>query len=68
MAAVNAAKRRNAVLSESTFNFLTSVLLLKHPDGLDDAARAQRLDFVLRFSARELDRQTLATATAPAIN
>ena len=49
MAAVNAAKRRNAVLSESTFNFLTSVLLLKHPDGLDDAARAQRLDFVLRF-------------------
>jgi (1->4)-alpha-D-glucan 1-alpha-D-glucosylmutase len=49
MAAVNAAKRRNAALSESTFDFLASVLLLVHPDGLDDAARAERLDFTLRF-------------------
>ena len=49
MAAVNAAKRRNAALSESTFDFLASVLLLDHPDGLDDAARAERLDFTLRF-------------------
>ena len=49
MAAINAAKRRNAALDESTFDFLASVLLLAHPDGLDDAARAERLDFTLRF-------------------
>ncbi|MGH7915092.1 MAG: malto-oligosyltrehalose synthase [Candidatus Binataceae bacterium] len=49
MAAINTAKRRNAALSESTFDFLASVLLLAHPDGLDDAAREARLDFALRF-------------------
>jgi (1->4)-alpha-D-glucan 1-alpha-D-glucosylmutase len=49
MAAINAAKRRNAALSESTFDFLASVLLLAHPEALDDAARAERLDFTLRF-------------------
>lgn len=49
MAAINAAKRRNAALSGSTFDFLASVLLLVHPDGLDAAARAKRLDFTLRF-------------------
>jgi (1->4)-alpha-D-glucan 1-alpha-D-glucosylmutase len=49
MAAISVAKRRNAALSESTFDFLSSVLLLTHPDGLDDAARAERLDFTLRF-------------------
>jgi (1->4)-alpha-D-glucan 1-alpha-D-glucosylmutase len=48
MAAVNAAKRRNAALSEFTFDFLAAVLLLDHPEGLDDAARAERLDFTLR--------------------
>ena len=47
--AINAAKRRNAALSESPFDFLASVLLLEHPDGLDDASLAQRLDFSLRF-------------------
>jgi (1->4)-alpha-D-glucan 1-alpha-D-glucosylmutase len=47
--AVNAAKRRNAALSESTFDFLAAVLVLDQPDGLDDAARAERLDFTLRF-------------------
>lgn len=49
MAAINAAKHRNAALSESTFDFLSSVLLLAHPDGLDHAARGERLDFTLRF-------------------
>jgi (1->4)-alpha-D-glucan 1-alpha-D-glucosylmutase len=49
MTAVNAAKRRNAALSESTFDFLAAVLLLDHPEGLDDATRAERLDFTLRF-------------------
>ncbi len=48
-AAVNSAKRRNAALSESTFDFLAAVLLLNHPEGLDGAARAERLDFTLRF-------------------
>ena len=47
--AINSAKRRNAALSESTFDFLASVLLLDHPEGLDDAARGERLDFTLRF-------------------
>ena len=49
MAAINSGKRRNAALSESTFDFLASVLLLAHPDSLDDAAREVRLDFALRF-------------------
>ena len=49
MAAINTAKRRNAALSESTFDFLASVLLLAHPSSLDDAARENRLDFTLRF-------------------
>src|SRR6185437_15099159 len=49
MAAINTAKRRNAALSESTFDFLAAVLLLAHPGSLDVAARENRLDFTLRF-------------------
>jgi (1->4)-alpha-D-glucan 1-alpha-D-glucosylmutase len=47
--AIHIAKRRNPALSESTFDFLAAVLLLEHPEGLDEAARAQRLNFTLRF-------------------
>jgi (1->4)-alpha-D-glucan 1-alpha-D-glucosylmutase len=47
--AINGAKRRNPALSESIFDFLASVLLLEHPEGLDAAARHERLDFTLRF-------------------
>jgi (1->4)-alpha-D-glucan 1-alpha-D-glucosylmutase len=47
--AIVIAKRRNAALSESTFNFLQSVLLLEHPEGLNDAAKAERLAFTLHF-------------------
>jgi (1->4)-alpha-D-glucan 1-alpha-D-glucosylmutase len=47
--AINRAKRRNPALSASVFDFLASVLLLEHPDGLDDAARAERLQFTLQF-------------------
>ena len=47
--AINAAKRRNAALSESTFDFLAAVLLLEHPEGLDESARAERLAFTLHF-------------------
>jgi (1->4)-alpha-D-glucan 1-alpha-D-glucosylmutase len=49
MLAINRAKRRNAALSESIFDFLASVLLLDHPEGLDVAARRERLEFTLRF-------------------
>ena len=47
--AIDIAKRRNAALSESTFDFLQSVLLLEHPDGLDETAQAERLAFTLHF-------------------
>jgi (1->4)-alpha-D-glucan 1-alpha-D-glucosylmutase len=47
--AISRAKRRNPALSESAFDFLGSVLLLEHPEGLDEAARAQRLQFTLHF-------------------
>jgi len=49
MTAIDFAKRRNRALSESTFDFLASVLLLVHPAGLDAIARQERLDFTLRF-------------------
>ena len=49
LSAINIAKRRNAALSEATFDFLASVLLLEHPEGLDDKAREARLDFTLHF-------------------
>jgi (1->4)-alpha-D-glucan 1-alpha-D-glucosylmutase len=49
MAAIGGGKNRNPALSGSTFDFLASVLLLESPAGLDDAALAERLDFVLRF-------------------
>jgi (1->4)-alpha-D-glucan 1-alpha-D-glucosylmutase len=47
--AIDIAKQRNAALSESTFNFLQSVLLQEHPEGLDKAAQAERLAFTLQF-------------------
>lgn len=47
--AIEIAKLRNPALSESTFNFLQSVLLLEHPAGLDEAAQAERLAFTLHF-------------------
>ena len=47
--AINRAKRRNPALSGSVFDFLASVLLLEHPDSLDEAARAERLQFTLQF-------------------
>lgn len=47
--AINRATRRNAEISESVFEFLASVLLLEHPEGLDATACHERLDFTLRF-------------------
>ncbi len=47
--ALRLARRRNPAMDASLFDFIGSVLLLEHPEGLEDAARAERLDFVMRF-------------------
>ncbi|MBF6569916.1 MAG: malto-oligosyltrehalose synthase [Candidatus Binataceae bacterium] len=47
--AIDIAKRRNPELSGSTFNFLESVLLMNDPEGLDETARTERLEFTMRF-------------------
>jgi (1->4)-alpha-D-glucan 1-alpha-D-glucosylmutase len=47
--AIGAAKRRNPAVSESVFDFMQSVLLLKDPDGISDTERAERRLFVMRF-------------------
>ena len=47
--AIRNARRRNPAISESVFDFIQDVLLLEHPDGLDDAQRAERQIFALRF-------------------
>jgi (1->4)-alpha-D-glucan 1-alpha-D-glucosylmutase len=47
--AVRRATRRNPATSASLFEFIASVLLLEHPEGLDASQRAERHDFVLRF-------------------
>jgi (1->4)-alpha-D-glucan 1-alpha-D-glucosylmutase len=47
--AIREAKLRNPAISESVFNFIQSVLLLEHPNGVDDAQRAERQLFAMRF-------------------
>src|SRR5206468_8386916 len=47
--AIRDAKRRNRSTSESIFDFIADVLLLHDPDGLSDAERAERREFVLRM-------------------
>ena len=47
--AIREAKRRNPAVNESVFDFIQSVLLLEHPEGLDDAQRAERHNFTMRF-------------------
>jgi (1->4)-alpha-D-glucan 1-alpha-D-glucosylmutase len=47
--ALRLARRRNPAVDASLFDFIGSVLLLEPPEGLDEAGRAERLDFVLRF-------------------
>jgi len=49
MIAIREAKRRNPAISESVFEFIQNVLLLDHPEGLDDSQRAERHAFALRF-------------------
>jgi (1->4)-alpha-D-glucan 1-alpha-D-glucosylmutase len=47
--AIQLAKRRNPAMSASLFDFLASVLLLEHPEGLEERARHERVEFVMRF-------------------
>jgi (1->4)-alpha-D-glucan 1-alpha-D-glucosylmutase len=47
--AIREAKRRNPAVSASVFDFIQSVLLLDHPDGLTQAQRAERHLFTMRF-------------------
>jgi (1->4)-alpha-D-glucan 1-alpha-D-glucosylmutase len=47
--AIRDAKRRNRSTSESVFDFISDLLLLRDPDGISDADRAERREFVLRL-------------------
>jgi (1->4)-alpha-D-glucan 1-alpha-D-glucosylmutase len=47
--AIASAKRRNAAVNESVFDFIEDVLLLNGPDGISGAERAERRLFVMRF-------------------
>jgi len=47
--AVSRAKRNNPSISESIFDFLKDVLLLRFPKDLSDADKAKQFDFVMRF-------------------
>jgi (1->4)-alpha-D-glucan 1-alpha-D-glucosylmutase len=49
LTAVRTAIRRNPAMSESIFDFIASVLLLQDPDGIGEAERAERRDFVMHF-------------------
>jgi len=48
-AAIQTAKRRNPATSGSVFDFIQDLLLLKDPDSIGDADRAERRLFVMRF-------------------
>ena len=47
--AIKSAKRRNPATSGSVFDFIQDLLLLKDPDSIGDADRAERRLFVMRF-------------------
>ena len=47
--ALREAKRRNRSTSESIFDFIGDLLLLRDPEGLTDADRAERRELVLRI-------------------
>ncbi len=47
--AIKTAKRRNPATSASVFDFIQDLLLLKDPDSIGDAHRAERRLFVMRF-------------------
>jgi len=47
--AVRGARRRNPGMEASTFEFLRDTLLLRFPENIDDAGRAEHLRFVMKF-------------------
>ncbi|HVT08917.1 MAG TPA: malto-oligosyltrehalose synthase [Polyangia bacterium] len=47
--ALREAKRRNRSTSESIFDFIGDLLLLRDPEGISDADRAERRELVLRI-------------------
>lgn len=47
--AIREAKRSNPAISESVFDFIQDILLRVHPEGLDEAQRAERNLFAMRF-------------------
>jgi (1->4)-alpha-D-glucan 1-alpha-D-glucosylmutase len=47
--ALRDARRRNPVTHATIFDFIGGVLLLDDPDGIGDAERASRRDFVMKF-------------------
>jgi (1->4)-alpha-D-glucan 1-alpha-D-glucosylmutase len=47
--AIATAKRRNAGIEESVFNFLRDILLFRFPKNLDDETRVVHEQFVLKF-------------------
>jgi (1->4)-alpha-D-glucan 1-alpha-D-glucosylmutase len=47
--AVRSAKRHNPAISESVFQFIENVLLLKDPEGLSEMDRSERRLFAMRF-------------------
>ncbi|HJW85885.1 MAG TPA: malto-oligosyltrehalose synthase [Candidatus Brocadiaceae bacterium] len=47
--AVTKAKRKNPAMSESIFDFLKDVLLLKYPENFKDADKREWLNFVMKF-------------------
>jgi (1->4)-alpha-D-glucan 1-alpha-D-glucosylmutase len=49
LAALRTAKRRNPAMSESIFDFITSVLLLQEPEGISVTDRDERCEFAMRF-------------------
>jgi (1->4)-alpha-D-glucan 1-alpha-D-glucosylmutase len=48
-AAVARAKRMNPAISETIFDFVRDMILLKYPEGADDADRAEQRRFVGKF-------------------
>lgn len=49
LSAAEEAKRRNPATDVSLFDFIASVLLMRHPEGLGEAEISQRREFVMRF-------------------
>lgn len=47
--AVRRAERRNPGIERSVFDFLGEILLKKFPENIDEAARAEHLQFVMKF-------------------